>query len=100
MTIQVWGCSLAMLCKRACHSFDIDNKLCYYMINGKAEIEESTNTIVDTSTSPRPDRNEPSHSVSMGLSRWFAYLSLAGPATSYQRGRPEQISGEVVRALT
>ena len=88
-----------MLCKRACYSFDIDKNLCYNMINGKAKIEESTNTIVDSSPSPRVDWDESGHRVSMGLSRWLAYLSYARPPTSSPRRRPNEIPCKVVRAL-
>jgi hypothetical protein len=49
-------------------AFDIDKTLCYHMINGKAQIEKSTDTVVDSSPSPGLNGNEPSYGVPLGLS--------------------------------
>jgi hypothetical protein len=81
------------------HSFDIDNKLCYYMINGKAKIEKPTNTLADSSASPRTDGNEPGHRIPLGVQRWIAYVSRPEPPPFGARRRADKISGEVVRAL-
>lgn len=90
------------LCCPLCNgerSFDNDKLLCYNMINVKAKIEESTNTVVDSSPGRRTDGDESAHSVQMDLSGRSAYISRPGPSPPCQRGRPDQVFSQILRAL-
>ena len=85
--------------KRACHSFDNDKFICYNLINGKAKIAESTNTLAYSSSSPGPDRGKSSHCIPLGLQRSLTHVSHPGPPSLGTGGRPDQVLGAVVRPL-